>query len=92
MPGSPRFDLGQTLITRRALAALTQEEVIAALGSHVLGDWGEVGPQVSHGNELALDSDGPVVSAYHSRSSGTRFYVVTHGDRSVTTVFLPGEG
>lgn len=36
----PKFHLGQTLITPKALQTLTPEEVIAALGSHVAGDWG----------------------------------------------------
>lgn len=91
MASQPRFELGQTLITRKALAALTHEEVIAALGSHVVGDWGELDPRWASANERAVENDEPVVSAYRSRAAGTRFFVVTAGDRSLTTVFLPGE-
>jgi hypothetical protein len=91
MGAIPRFDLGQTVITRRALRALRPEEVIAALGRHVLGDWGEVGPPVSRANELAVETDGPVVSAFVSQAAGTHFYVVTAADRSQTTVCLAGE-
>ena len=87
----PRFDLGQTVITRKALRLLRQEEVIAALGSHVVGDWGELSPR-SAGNERAIADPGPVVSVHESHTSGTHFYVVTAADRSQTTVFLPGSG
>jgi hypothetical protein len=87
----PRFCLGQTMITRKALATLTPEEVIAALGNHVNGEWGEVAPAVLRANEDALENHDPIVSAYCSPSAEIRFYVVTSADRSVTTVFLPGE-
>src|SRR5262245_30895266 len=91
MPRQPRFALGQTLITQRALRVLSPEEVIAALGSHVLGDWGELDPFQEQANELAVRHHGPVLSAYRSPTADTRFFVVTAGDRSLTTVFLPGD-
>jgi hypothetical protein len=91
MPRQPRFALGQTIITQRALRALTPEEVIAALGSHVLGDWGKLDPFQEHANELAVSHHGPVLSAYRSPTADTRFFVVTAADRSLTTVFLPGD-
>jgi hypothetical protein len=86
---SPRFFLGQTMITRRARTTLTPEEVIAALGSHVLGDWGEVDQTLVRANEQALEGDGPLVSSFRSPAAGTRFFVWTTADRSMTTVFLP---
>jgi hypothetical protein len=87
----PRFDLGQMVITARALTALRHEEVIAALGCHVLGDWGEVAASRFRANEAAVLHDGPVVSAFESPSAGEKFFVLTTGDRSLTTVFLSGE-
>ena len=91
MPIQPRFSLGQTVITPRARNLLTQEEVIAALGSHVVGEWGEVASTVLAANEEAVENDELVVSAYRSPSADTRFYVLTSADRSVTAVFLPDE-
>lgn len=87
----PLFSLGQTVITPRALGELTHEEIIAALGSHVSGEWGEVPPTVGDANEDAVASHEPVISAYRSPSAGTRFFVVTAADRSQTTVYLNGE-
>lgn len=88
----PRFPLGQTVITPRALGELTHEEVIVALGSHVSGEWGEVPRTVADANELAVEEFEPVISAYRSLTAGTKFFVVTEADRSQTTVFLHGEG
>ena len=88
----PRFDLGQTIITCKALRLLRQEEVIAALGSHVVGDWGDLSPSLREGNERAIEDPGPVVSIHESLAAGTRFYVMTDADRSQTTIFVRGEG
>jgi len=88
-PDNTRFGLGQTVITRLARATLTPEDVIAALGSHVVGDWGELDDRRLRDNEHAVDEDGPVVSAHRSTAAGTTFYVVTTADRSETTVFSP---
>ena len=87
----PKLDLGQTVITQRALATLTQEEVIAALGSHVIGEWGELDPRLAEANEEAVENDESVFSAYRSHGAGTRFFVLTTADRSLTTIFLPGD-
>jgi hypothetical protein len=91
MSRQPKFYLGQTVITRRALTTLTPEEVIAALGNHVVGEWGELHPRLAAANEEAVENDSSVVSAHRSRSAGVRFFVVTSADRSQTTVFLPGD-
>lgn len=91
MPRQPRFPLGQTLITPQALALLTHEEVIAALGCHVVGEWGNVERPVADANERAVANDEPVVSAHHSRCARTPFFICTAADRSLTTVFLPGD-
>lgn len=87
----PRFGLGQTMITPRALCELTHEEVIAALGSHVSGAWGEVPPTLVEANEAAVDGYDAVISAYRSAVAGTEFFVWTAADRSQTTVFMRGE-
>jgi hypothetical protein len=91
MSKQPKFGLGQTVITHLALATLTPEDVIAALGSHVVGDWGDLDDSRLRDNEHAVYQDGAVVSAHRSTAAGTTFYVVTTADRSETTVFLPAE-
>lgn len=88
---NPRFQLGQTVITPRALGELTHEEVIAALGSHVSGTWGDVPPTVVEANETAVENYDAVISSYRSSVAGTEFFVWTAADRSQTTVFMRGE-
>ena len=87
----PKFYLGQTLITPKARQTLTPEEVIAALGSHVAGNWGDVDTHEYWENERAIQNNGTVFSAYRSQRAGQPFFVVTEGDCSVTMVFLPEE-
>lgn len=84
----PKFPLGRTLITAGALAALSHEDVLAALSRHVVGDWGEVDREDGDANERALRDGGRLVSVYRSSQ---KFYVITEWDRSLTTVLLPEE-
>jgi hypothetical protein len=86
----PHFELGQTVSTPGALSALTREDIERALTRHHRCDWGEVGRFDWRRNEEALTEGERLVSVYHG-ADGTKFYVVTEADRSVTTVLLPEE-
>jgi len=85
-----RFPLGRQVITRGAFDALTPLDVCVGVVLHSRGTWGELDEEDCEGNERALRGGGRLFSAYHARD-GTRFYVVTEHDRSVTTVCLAGE-
>jgi hypothetical protein len=87
---SPKFPLGQTVITPAALAALSDADVRSALARHHAGDWGELDAEDLAENELSLEQGYRLLSAYTS-SSGTRFWIITEADRSVTTVLLPSD-
>lgn len=92
-PGGTRaakFALGQTAITSGALATLGAGDVVAALDRHAGGDWGDLCPEDRATNERAIQMGGRLFSAYHT-ADGTKFYVITEADRSVTTVLLPEE-
>ena len=84
----PRFALGHTVITAGALAVLSHDDVLAALGRHVVGDWGEVDAPDWNANERTLLEGGRLVSVYRS---SRKFYVITEWDRSLTTILLPEE-
>lgn len=86
----PQFPLGQTVITPGALAALKPEDTLTALSRHVRGDWGELDPEDQLENERSLKAGYRLLSAYRSQD-GTRFWVITEADRSVTTILLPSE-
>jgi hypothetical protein len=86
----PLFSLGRTVITPGALETISGDEVAAAMSRHQHGDWGLVGEQDRAENELSLREGFRVLSVYET-TTGTRFWIITEADRSVTTVLLPDE-
>lgn len=83
-----QVELGQIVGTSSALKTLDPESIRVALGRHVRGDWGDLDAHDRAANEAALRNGDRLLSVY-SDSKGTRFYVITEWDRSVTTVLLP---
>lgn len=83
-----RFPTGKLVTTSRALAALSFDDITGALARHARGDWGDLDAEDRRANDHGLAGDGRLVSQYQSRM-GVRFYIITEGDRSVTTVLLP---
>ena len=82
--------LGQLFVTPGIISTVDQHEVISALRRHARGDWGEVSAEDKRSNNEALELGGRLLSAYRT-TDGTRFWVITECDRSVTTVLLPEE-
>lgn len=82
------FTMGSIVITATALACLTDDDVKTALSRHARCDWGDLESEDKQSNDLALQDGGRLFSAYHS-VQGTKFYIITEWDRSLTTVLLP---
>jgi hypothetical protein len=82
------FALGRTVITRPALDALHPEDVNASLCRHARGDWGDCGEADWEENEVSLVEGFRLLSVYHDRQ-GRKFWIITEGDRSATTILLP---
>lgn len=87
-PLTKTFPLGQTVITPNALDRLHPEDVYAAIHRHARGDWGDLCAEDRAENELSLQEGFRLLSAYQDRH-GTKFWIITEADRSVTTVLLP---
>jgi len=87
---SPKFPLGHTVITPAARHELPDADVQIALDRHQAGDWGELCKEDVAENELSLANGYRLLSAYTS-FTGVKFWVITEGDRSVTTVLLPSD-
>lgn len=86
-----KFGLGQTVITAGAMNEIDSADVVKAITRHVTGDWGDLEDEDKEQNEAAVrDGDNRIFSAYHDRN-GTKFWIITEYDRSVTTVLLPAE-
>ena len=90
--GKPLFALGQVVATPGALAALEAagQAPFEFLVRHVTGDWGDLVDEDVRENERALAAGGRIFSAYNL-SDGTRLWVITEHDRSVSTLLLPME-
>jgi hypothetical protein len=84
--------LGQVVATRGALEAMEQskEDVLLYLTRHASRDWGEVPPEDWEENEFSVGRELRVLSAYSLRN-GTKIWIITEADRSVTTILLPSE-
>lgn len=87
-PEGPKFSLGSLVATPNALITIPQEDLRKATARHHCGDWGELEAADKKANDEALEHGGRLFSAYKSRD-GTRFWIITEADRSVTTVLLP---
>jgi hypothetical protein len=83
-----KFSLGQIVATPNALAHIPNPEILRALARHHQGDWGALDAEDKEANDQALTSGNRLLSAYVSES-GTRFWIITEHDRSVTTILLP---
>src|SRR4051794_13306634 len=84
----PKFPAGQIVITPTAIDALPRQDIHAALARHLQGDWGDVCDHDRGENETALIQGFRLFSVYHA-GNGTKFYIITEADRSVTTILLP---
>lgn len=85
-----KFSLGQTVITAGAYEKLNHYEVLSALIRHSTGDWGDVCEEDKLSNDQAVEEGLRILSSYRTKD-GTKFWIITEWDRSVTTVLLPSE-
>lgn len=83
-----KFPLGNVVITPNAMVKVPSGEVRAAIQRHSRGDWGKVGDRDWLMNDDSVSADARIISAYDTEK-GVRFWVITEGDRSFTTVLMP---
>jgi hypothetical protein len=86
------FPLGQIVATPGALAALEDagQTPLELLRRHAAGDWGELDEHDRQENEFSLRRGFRLLSAY-TLTNGTRIWIITEADRSVTIFLLPSE-
>src|SRR5476651_492400 len=83
-----KFRLGRIVSTPNALESITQDDILTAIGRHQSGDWGDVCAEDRKANDESLVDGTRILSVYHA-ANGTKFWLITEADRSVTTVLLP---
>jgi len=84
------LNLGFQTVARLASQKLDMVDIYAALARHASGDWGDVDGSDWSANDEALERGGRILSSYRAKD-GTKFWIITEGDRSATTVLLPEE-
>lgn len=83
-----KFPLGRLMVTTNAVMNLAPEDFLPAVNRHQRGDWGAVSDHDRQANENALRQGTRLLSVYHAEN-GVKFWIMTAGDRSVTTIMLP---
>ena len=86
------FELGQTLATPGALAALKKagQEPHDFLRRHVASDWGDLSDEDQKENDYSLEHGFRLLSSYRT-NAGDKLWIITESDRSATTLLLPEE-
>ena len=86
------LNLGQVLATANAIDAMHAASVLPMelLIRHASGDGGQVDPADWRANDLAVSTGERILSSY-PLSNGATIWIITEGDRSVTTMLLPSE-
>jgi hypothetical protein len=84
------FSLGDIVATKAASEVIPKSEITEAIERHASGDWGDVAEEDKMNNDLALEKQGRLVSGYATQA-GTKFWLITESDRSVTTIFLTND-
>lgn len=85
-----KFELGQTVATQGAAAAVDRATLIELLDRHASGDWGTVGDDDAKANDIALAQGERIMSTYELPEE-LEVWIITEWNRSVTTVLLPEE-
>ena len=84
------FPLGRIVMTKGVAERLGADDVLRGIFRHSSGDWGDVCEDDQLANEVALNNGDRLLSSYRA-AGGTKFWIITEHDRSVTTILLPDE-
>lgn len=85
-----KFPLGRIVVTTHATEEISPIDIITGLARHESGDWGEIDEEDRKENEFSLAEGFRLMSVY-TAANGTKFWIITEWDRSITTVLLPDD-
>ncbi len=84
----PIYRLGRVVLTPKARARVSDDEVATALLRHSRAAWGERDCTVSRWGHRPILDGCRILSAYRAHN-GTLFWIITEADRRLTRVLLP---
>ena len=91
------FNLGKVVTTMGVHEMMKEDPLFdfivqKALAMHSEGNWGDVCDEDWKSNQEALNNGGRLFSSYYTSDDKTeKIWIITEGDRSVTTVLFPDE-
>lgn len=84
-----QFSLGQLVMTPGAEQTFDMDTRVKCLKRHASRDWGDIDPEDATNNDLGVERNGRILSAYNIGEH--QLWIITEADRSVTTLLLPSE-
>lgn len=89
-----KFELGKIVMTNGIVRYLAEDVdrfwvLNKCLYRHRCGDWGDLDEDDKLLNDMAVEHGERILSAYEL--FGTKIWIITEWDRSVTTILLPEE-
>ena len=89
------FKPGMVVSTPSAIQALERngKSSMNLLTRHLAGDWGSLHPEDASAKRLSLkpENQDERIMSIHDLDDGTKLWIITEWDRSVTTFLLPEE-
>lgn len=87
----PKFSLGRLVTTATVHENEKYGDIAGAIRRHASGDWGDLDDDDKATNESALVNEGRLLSSYVLPGTENQVWIITEGDRSVTTVLYPSD-
>jgi hypothetical protein len=92
----PTFEMGKVVATSTALDVVPLDRMANCLELHSQGVWGRLPEDQYEQNIFNVEVGGQLRSVYlidpnRDDERGNLFWIITEGDRSITTVLLPDD-
>ena len=85
------FQLGKLVMTPGALKCMVEYAIdpVKLIQRHAQGNWGDLSDDDKKENDLSVNSDLRILSAYGAGE--IKLWIITEADRSATTILRPDE-
>ena len=94
VPSTPLFSLGVSVVTQgvhylQKSAVGFDKDLRPLVKRHLNGDWGNVCEGDKILNDISIENNSRILSSYVFNDEDV--WIITEGDRSVTTILLPNK-